>query len=233
MSKTALVAPDSGTLTQQAYALLRRDILAGTLEPGSKLRIEALKTRYGIGPTPLREALSRLDADGFVFSEENRGFRIPLLSLDDLRDVTDQRKMVECMALRRSIARMDADYEGRVLAAYHKLSLIDANLGASGGGLLAEWEEHHRAYHQALNAGARSRWLTKFQAILYDQADRYRRLYLPRTRPPLQVSIDHREILEATLARDADRACDLLADHIERVFEIASKSPIFTEAREH
>lgn len=227
MSATAAATLDTATLTQRAYHQLRQDILAGALEPGAKLRIEALKGRYGIGPTPLREALSRLAADGFVLSEENRGFRIPPLSLGELRDVTDQRKLIECAALRRAIERLDEDYESRVLAAYYKLSRLDEGLGVTDAETLAEWETRHRSYHRALIEGARSPWLAKFQEILYDQADRYRRTYLPRVRIPQQVMVDHKEILEATLNRDAERACELLSSHIERVYQIASQAPLF------
>lgn len=229
MNNADMASSDNSTLTQRAYAALRQDILSGALVAGARLRIEALKNRYGIGPTPLREALSRLAADGFVLSEENRGFSIPPMSLADLRDITDQRKLVECAALRSAIERMDDEFESQVLAAYYKLSRLDERLGSDTGEVLAEWEARHRAYHRALNLGARSPWLTKFQEILYDQADRYRRLYLPHTRVPQAVVVDHKEILDATLDRNAGRACELLANHIERVFQIASQSPVFAE----
>lgn len=229
MARPETSSPDTPTLSQQAYSLLHHDILVGTLAAGSKLRIDALKSRYGIGPTPLREALSRLAADGFVESEENKGFSIPRLSLSELRDVTDQRKLVECTALRRAIERMDDDYEARVVGAYHKLKRLDETLATSDDEALARWEERHRAFHRALIEGAGSRWLSKFQSVLYDQADRYRRLYFRSARLPPQVATDHQEILDATLDRDAERACALLDRHIERVFEIASKSPVFTE----
>lgn len=215
---------DGATLTQRAYGLLREDILSGELSAGSKLRIEALKSRYGIGPTPLREALSRLAAEGFVASEENRGFRIPPMSLEEIRDITDQRKLIECAALRTAIERADEDFEARVLAAYYKLSRVDERLAEEGVSALLDWEGRHRAYHRALIEGAHSPLLSKFQETLYDQADRYRRQYLLKGMFPPSVRRDHKAILDATLDRDADRACSLLSDHIERVFDVASRS---------
>lgn len=227
MNDAAILAVEGTTLTQRAYALLRQDILSGALPAGTKLRIEALKAKYDIGASPLREALSRLAADGFVIAIENRGFRIPPLSLAELRDVTDQRKLIECEALRRAIARTDEDFESSVLAAYYKLSRLDDRLGEGDGELRSEWESRHRNFHRALIDGAESPWLSKFQEILYDQADRYRRLYLPQVQVPQGVKDDHKELLHAVLDRDADHACEILSNHVERVFEIASRAPMF------
>ena len=99
------------TLTASAYMQVRRDILSTELAPGNRLTIQSLQKRYGIGPTPLREALARLAADGFVLGEDNRGFRVPPMSLAALRDITDQRKLIECQGLRKSIESGDDRFE--------------------------------------------------------------------------------------------------------------------------
>jgi DNA-binding GntR family transcriptional regulator len=220
-------APLSATLVEQAYALLRRDILSGALEPGLKLRIGYLRDRYGIGPSPLREALSRLVSERLVAVEERRGFHIPPISLADLRDIADQRKLLECTALRTAIETADAGWESEVLAAHHRLRKVEERLAPGDEALLDEWEKRHREYHEALIAGARSRWLRRFQRILYDQADRYRRLYLAEFFVPPAVHEEHNRILAATLDRDADTACRELADHIERIYATACKASCF------
>jgi len=219
--------PEARTLVQQAYHALREDILSGGLEPGSWLRIDALRARYDIGPTPIREALSRLSSEGFVVSEENRGFRIPPVSLEDLRDVTNQRKLVECAALRAAIERADEEFESAVVASYYRLSRVEERLAGKDPAVRAEWEQRHREFHRALNLGANSPWLERFQELLYDQADRYRRLYLPEVNVPQQVHEDHKRIMELVVARKPDEACALLAEHIERVYQIASQSSFF------
>lgn len=224
---TPAAKPETRTLAQQAYALLREDILSGGLEPGAWLRIDGLRARYEIGPTPIREALSRLSSEGFVVAEENRGFRIPPVTLANLRDITDQRKLVECAALASAIRRGDEDFESGVVAAYHRLSRMDEKLADFSPAVLVEWEARHRDYHRALILGAASPWLERFQELLYDQADRYRRLYLPRTGVPPHVLSDHRRIMELVLARDADAACALLAEHIEKVYDVACRSDYF------
>ena len=82
---------EAKTLTDRAYQLLRNDIIHGVLAPGSKLRIEQLKQSYQVGATPLREALYRLTADGFVAVQGQRGFRVADMSLEELEDITNLR----------------------------------------------------------------------------------------------------------------------------------------------
>ena len=221
---------EDGTLTQQAYLRLRRDILLGVLPPGSRMRIDALKRQYNIGPTPLREALSRLLADGFVVAENHRGFSIPPVTLEDLRDITEQRKLIECTALRKAIEAADDQYESHLVAAFHRLSRTDDRLKDRDPTLMEEWEQRHREFHFVLIEGSRSPWLIRFQSTLYDQADRYRRLYLAEAFVPDEVREDHLRIKEATLDRDAENACTLLHNHIERVYKIASTSSYFNPA---
>ena len=69
------------TLSDQAYTRLRRDVIQGDFAPGSKLGIEQLRTAYAVGATPLREALHRLSAEGFVVVEGQRGFRVADISI--------------------------------------------------------------------------------------------------------------------------------------------------------
>ena len=224
MAKTA---SDQPSLTEIAYDAIYADILSGDLAAGSKLRIDTLKEKYSIGPTPLREALAKLSAIGFVQSERNRGFSIPELTLADLRDITNQRKLVEISALRQSIAQQDEEFEAELVAAYYRLSRLDDGMRNNDTEILTDWEDRHRTFHQTLIQGSRSPWLIRFQSVLYDQADRYRRQYMPTTRLPEEVFDDHKQILDATLARDADTACALLDTHIERVYGIGSQSGLF------
>jgi DNA-binding GntR family transcriptional regulator len=93
------------TLTDQAYERLREDIVHGAFHPGDKLRIEFLKQTYDVGATPLREALYRLSADGFVHVQGQRGFRVADMSLEELKDITNLRVVLEGMALTSRTSR--------------------------------------------------------------------------------------------------------------------------------
>jgi len=207
------------TLVEFAFHAVRRDILHGELKPGSKLRVARLRSRYGVGASTLREALSRMITDGLVVSEGQRGFRVTPISSTDLDDVTDTRKLIESEALRQSIAAGDDDWEAGILAAYHRLSRIEERVVDSAAEVADEWEKRNRAFHQALLASCRSRLLLHFHALLYAQSERYRRLSLLGQPIRRDVHEEHRALMEATLARRVDEACAIAQLHIERTRE--------------
>lgn len=222
--------PAPTTRTAEAYGRLRQDILSNAFSPGQRITIQFLQKRYQIGPTPLREALARLAADGFVIGEDNRGFRVPPMSLARLRDITDQRKLIEAQGLRLSIERGGKTFDASLRDAYAKLAELDAGRGRGEEGAYVAWENQHRLFHAALIAGSGSEWLIRFQGILFDQADRYRRLYSDGRRINPEIQKDHERILEATLDKDAEMAALLLERHIERVYATAKRSGRLPEA---
>ena len=209
------------TLASSAYERLRRDIVEGTLSPGEKLRIDALRTLYGIGASPLREALNRLSAEGLVVQEDQRGFRVPPVSMDDLQELTRTRRWLNEIALRESIARGDSAWEERIVVAHHRLSRTPFNLGAPH---LAnpEWERRHREFHAALIASCGSRWIAASWVQLFDLADRYRYLSKRGDGEHRDVPTEHRVIMEATLARNTELAIRLLNEHVSRTAELVA-----------
>src|ERR687889_597433 len=78
----------SPTLSGRVLALMRNDILELRLEPGSKLLFEALREKYDVGLSPLRESLSRLVVEGLVVGEDRRGFRVAPMTEEDYIDLT-------------------------------------------------------------------------------------------------------------------------------------------------
>lgn len=225
------------TLTDRIYRKVREEILAGTLEPGLRLRVEALKQRYDCGASPLREALSRLSGDGLVVIEERRGFAVAGISLEELWDVTKTRVILETAALSQAIrnsghgAESDA-WEAAILAAFHRLEKLDRRLGKEEPTL--EWESLHGEFHEKLVSGCGLRKLQQCRVQMFEQSERYRRLSLTRSIADRDVSGEHKAIMDATLDRDEPRACQLLAEHIRRTagivaaaVEAGKASPVF------
>jgi GntR family transcriptional regulator, carbon starvation induced regulator len=209
------------TLVEAAYAALRRDILNGTLEPGMRLRAEALKERYAVSGGTLRESLTRLIGEALVTAEGQRGFRVAPMSLDDITDLTQVRKMIETEALRQAIAQGGDVWEGGVVAAFHRLSRVEERLAVEPvEQVWGEWEGRNHDFHEALLAGCQSRWLHHLYGILYQQTERYRRIAMATRSIPRDVHSEHAAIKEAALARDADLACRRLGEHIDRTLEV-------------
>jgi GntR family transcriptional regulator, carbon starvation induced regulator len=203
--------PAGRTLASSVLERLRHDILQCRLKPASRLRFAELRLRYGVGTSPLREALMRLASDGLVVLEDHRGFHVAPVSRAKLLDITFMRRELETKALVLCIQNADEAWEGRVVAAYHALSRrrTDRN-----GTLDPEWESRHHAFHFALVSGCGSEWLLRFRSILYDQWDRYRRLSIKYAKQDRDFVREHRDLMTAALERDAEAAAFLLNRHI-------------------
>lgn len=205
------------TLTEAVYGRIRSDILLGELRPGDKLKLDVLRQRYDASVNTLRETLSRLVSEGLVANEGQRGFAVIPASLADLRDITEMRNMLECQAARRSIERADLDWESRLVAAYHKLSKIEEVMETDPQRYGELFEQYNREFHRALISACGSRWLLTFHGIMYDQSLRYRMLsFQVRSFPRAQSRREHKEILDAALARDIGRLDPLLSAHITK-----------------
>jgi len=199
------------SLTSLALERLRGEILSGFLRPMERLRIQALSERYDIGATAIREALSRLVTDGLVDSEDQRGFCVTPVSREDLVDLTETRVQVECAGLRQAIARGGVDWESNLLSAFHRLQRTPP---PSSPELHEAWAIVHRQYHEALLVGCASPWTLRLSRLLYDQSERYRNLAEQHTSEKNRnAENEHRELMDATMARDAERATQLLGEH--------------------
>lgn len=200
------------TLALEVFERLRADILSSQLPPGKKLRFEELRKAYGVGLSPLREALSRLAENRLVVATGQRGFRVPSVSVQDFMDIAMVRKEIEDFALRHSIKNGDDAWEARLVAAHYKMNLV-----AKSGKEVSEevWERRHREFHYTLVSCCNSPCLLHLHGLLNDLFDRYRRLSLPADLWKAPRTLMHQRIVDAALARNADLAAGLLADHID------------------
>jgi len=213
---------EPATLGEAAYQRLRADIVAGVLEAGKPLRLEALRQRYGLSFSPLREALMRLQSERLVLSTALRGFSVAPLSREEMRDATETRILIECEALRRSMRDGDDDWEARIVAAFHALGRQVERMARNSGEVeaadVAALEERHRQFHHALIAHCRSPRLLELANQLYVETQRYR---LPSLvgqvagAPPRDVAAEHQQIMDAALRRSED-AAGYLAEHYRR-----------------
>ncbi len=214
----------STTLIASAYERLRADVLSGHWTPGQKLGIETLREYYETGATPVREALNRLAAEGWVQHLDQRGFAVAPVSEEALRELALTRVWVETMALRKAMQRKDEAWEESVVLALHRLSKMPRSLSTEHYDENPAWEKLHRAFHMALVGHCGSRWLVSFCEQLYDQAYRYRQLAVKRAYKLRDELAEHRAILDAIVAADADSACAALEAHYTRTTRIILES---------
>ena len=205
---------------------LRDDILACRLLPDSKLRINDIAESSQVSLGAVREALSRLGAEGLVIAESQKGYRVAPISVEDLRDLTEARVEIERIALSRSIARGDLEWESNLVAAWHRLSKLSEQLPKDPHAL-EQWAAAHAGFHLALVAACGSSKLLQIRSQLYQQSERYRRYsgVVARERNvERDVSAEHQRIFDATIARDAAAATEAIAQHLRLTEEIIAGS---------
>lgn len=211
------------TRVEQTVNAIRADVVSGVLEPGSRLGVDRLKDRYGVGASTIREALSLLSADALVVVEGQRGFRVSELSADDLRDLNNARLLLETHALRQSIELGDDDWEAAVVAAYHRLGRANERVRDGVEGAFDEWESRNREFHEALVSRCESSWIRSMLETLNRHSERYRRAALAAS-TPRDVQGEHSALMEAALARDADRAAEVLATHLATTVSVIAET---------
>ncbi len=204
------------SLAEKAYRLLRQKILHGDIAPGSKLKVEVLQRECALSSSPLREALNRLAAERMVLIDDNRGFRAAPMSPADLEDITTLRLVVEPAALAESINVANDEWEGRIVAAFHRLEKVEARVAPAQQHFDADWTERHKNFHMALISGCSSERMFSLCSGLFDQAERYRRFSASNRKRPRDTAREHRGLMEAALARDADEAIRRLRDHMKK-----------------
>jgi DNA-binding GntR family transcriptional regulator len=211
------------TLASSAYAKLREEIILTELAPGTKLKINVLCERFDVALSPIREALSRLAAEGLVEQIDQRGFRVTSLSEADLMDVTKAKCWVNEIGLRQSIAGGGAAWEEAVDLAFYRLARLARAMGHDPLNRPPGWSITHRQFHHALVAGCGSNWIIDCCDQLFDRTERYRNL-ARKTGRARNAEGDHRAIMKAALARDADSAVKLLNEHYWRTAELSRKA---------
>lgn len=218
------------TLAEVAYRRLRDDIVQNVFSPGQPLRLELLKQRYGLSFSPLREALNRLQTERLVVTAALRGFSVAPVSVEEMWDATETRILIECEALRRSIQHGDDDWEATVVSTFHALDLqvrrMEQRAGDGGDDDISALESRHKDFHRALIASCRSRRLIALADQLYTETQRYRLPALSGKNPATSRNIprEHREIMDASLARRADEAAELLAAHYRKTSDLIEVS---------
>lgn len=223
-SSVASTLKPTATIASSVYQQLRADILKGRLKPGSKLRLQHLGENYGVGNSPLREALNRLTANGLVTREENKGFRVSSASVDELLELIRTRCWLEETALRESIATGDEVWEERVVIAFHRLSKLEKSIDESHIRRTAEWEDAHSDYHIALLSACRSNILLDFCTQLHERTLRYRSLVEVVEYRNIHECTEHLKIQEAVLARDVEQAVEMLHAHYMVTLNIIQSS---------
>lgn len=210
--------------SSEVYRKLRSDLLNCHFLPGQKLPFEVLRERYSVGMGTLREALSHLVADGLVRTEAGLGFRASPVSVADMLDIAEWRVEFETKAVKDAILNGDDIWEAAIVSSYHLMVKATPPTPESDATAWEEWTQRHQRFHEALVSACRSPWLLHFRALLFDQAQRYRRLAFLHNPRPRHKGEEHGQIMDAVIKRDTERATSLVEQHVRQTVDTALRN---------
>src|SRR5215212_10148486 len=200
------------SIADRAYDRLRADIIFARLAPSARLRLDGLAKEYGASVSTLREILSRLSSEGLVVAEGQRGFRVAPVSPTGFEEVAAMRLLLETFALPSSFGAGDLEWESRVVAAHHKLAFMERRMIAGEREGTELWKRYDREFHQTLIEACGSQTLLDLYAGVFDQYLRYQMVAVVFRGET--AAEEHGTLLDCALTRDAARACDVLARHV-------------------
>jgi len=206
------IGPQLQGIGEHAYRRIRADIVFGRLAPGRKLRLEQLKSDYGASVSTLREILNRLSSERLVVAEGQKGFEVAPVSIANLQEIAALRQLLECRALEQSFRAGDVEWEGRIVAAHHRLARMETRMATGDRSHTEEWKQYDWQFHQALISACGSRMLIDTHAAVFDKYLRYQMIALSYRGEIAEQ--EHALLLECALKRDAARACEVLTRHV-------------------
>ncbi|MDF2980415.1 MAG: GntR family transcriptional regulator [Devosia sp.] len=198
------------TLEQQAsvYEMIREDIVSGRLGPNERLKVADLAEHYQTSTNPVREALQQLRGEGFVLIEPNRGARVRPIDADFVRDIIEIEMLIE-PALTRWFVSIASDADivelERIQAEIEAVNFEDRVVHG-----LLDTRFHQFIYDRHYNRHAAELWW-KHREILRAISRRFPTSLSRR----VSVLREHRELIEAIRAQDADAAAAVVARHVE------------------
>jgi DNA-binding GntR family transcriptional regulator len=202
--------PHEQTVDQPAsvYETIREDIISGRLRPNERLKVADLADHYGTSTNPVREALQQLRGEGFVLMEPNRGARVLPIDEDFVRDIIEIEVLIEPALTRWFVSIVNDGDIAELEAAQAEIEALNFADPAQHGELDTRF--HQLIYDRHYNRHAADLWW-KHREILRAISRRFPTSLSRRD----AVLREHRELIEAIRAQDADAAAAVVARHVE------------------
>lgn len=210
MSTTHRASPDGRRAVDMAYHSIRTQILSGERPGGEWLREDELATLIGVSRTPVREALRRLEADGLVTHEPNRGVQVHRWTLEDLEEVFGLRSLLEPWGCALAATRGEAD-----LSALQDLAeRMDAAAEGTGPDFEALTDLNNRFHGIVLAASGSRRIQSLVNSVV--EVPLVWRTFSRYTSTELRRSLaHHHELIDALQANDPKWAESIMRAHVQ------------------
>ena len=200
---------DDRLLSERISDEIRRAVIAGEMEPGSRVRQEELAERFGASRIPVREALRRLESEGLVTLVPNSGAWIAKVDVAECIELYKIRERLETLAILESVPRLgDAEIE----------SLVKLGADVEAAAEVETFLRLDREFHLLSYGRAEMPRLLEMIERFWNTTQHYRRAYYKLIRPAGHwiIHAEHRLMIEAFKRRDGEEAARILQGHIRR-----------------
>jgi DNA-binding GntR family transcriptional regulator len=205
----------SVSLSEQAYELLKQDIVTCTIAPGERVGQAQLARRYGIGLTPTREAMQRLVRERFLSPLSGSGYLVSPISYSDVCEIYDMRIVLETTAFRMAVERgSDTELKAIVRA---------ADFGYTFGNMdsYLEFARRNISFHLGIAAVSRNQRLVDWLSQLLDQSQRVLLVGVASADVSSASRDEHLLMAEFLCARDSVQGTALVRDVLEEAKQSA------------
>ena len=209
-----LIEPlDTSTLQKKVYDTLFQTIISGSIPPGTRLTVGDISKRFNVSQMPVREALSRLEATGFIVSQKKKGAIVRGLSENELKEITTIRLALETLTIVAKPQRRQVE------TLNHLESLMEKYVGTNNGD---EFLKINRQFHCTIYRDANMPMLQQLIVWLSDRISPYCHLYISTTgdldaqrKPSIRY---HQGMLDGMLKKDPNKVVKWLKLDLDQSF---------------
>lgn len=190
------------------YKKMRRSIIMGHRESAERLNIEEIAQEYNTSVTPVRDALQMLSHEGLVIIKPRSGYFVSTITLKQLRDLLDVRRILELSGVERAALRITPEQ-------IEELQTVHAGYTGDDDESYDRYTDENRKFHYLLAKASGNNELAELVGKLHDQLARF----MVMRRAGKTMENTHKRIVDAVIAHDAETARQTLLDDIDRAHE--------------
>jgi len=198
------------SLAGQVYEALKKDIITCALKPGQQIAQQQLAERYGVGITPVREALQKLTREGLVLTIPRFGYLVTTITISDVAEIFELRAILESAAARLAAARA-SDEQVEQLAGLAGYTYVYKDRDS-----YSDFLTHNRAFHIALAKASGNKRLIEAISHLMDELTRMFHLGLDLKDSAAEMRQEHQELVEVLRQRNPEEAEKIVLAQINR-----------------
>jgi DNA-binding GntR family transcriptional regulator len=200
------------------YEQLRKAILAGNIKPGERIIEKEYADKLNISRTPVREALRKLEIEGFVEYIPRKGVIAKGFSFKDIIEIYEIRRALETLAVKHVIENIDDAYIDALRDIVKQVDVLEEKGDIEGVFNIC------KNFHETILKASSMPRLVNMINTLQEYLERFRRVTMSKSSRRLMVIQEHKEILQAIIDKDVERAQELTNEHIDK-----SKQVFFSE----